>query len=540
MKKLFAILSLSVSLFAADTISVKNLSGNFDKNFEKGVSYPNVIKASSTDTVWAVACGTKTVLSNGSYMASPRYIAFCMTVDSNRNWNKVLDSFTIPSTAKTALANGDTTWGVAFCVYADTVYSGVKCYRKSAGVTVLDSTKVFRGSVQLGAWGKTTGYIDSNAFNNYRMVGTKDGLFITTGGRSIFFFSKAGMINTNHSTYAIFSDGNSLYFHADSSIYRYVSPTSKIKVASMQYRINGGTSLKIIPTKFGIDFKDSSVYFSNLNDSNSFYVNRKGVAHKIANGFKFDSSAQFSWIDNNLFYRNGGKVVKLSSDKFITYDVSTGFQASADTNNYNAYVFNSDSIFTQLYLATMHPYAVPVIDSIANATVNEKALFVQPISAKGEYGLTFSAISLPAWLVLDTANLVIAGTPAKSDTGSYVVSFMVADSVGGMDTISFGVTVRALPSTSVETVSFIETSSSVYPNPFNPSTTVSYSVSTKSNVMVAVYNLNGQVVKVLVNSVMSKGSYKASLNGSNLSSGVYMLKTVIGSYSKTTKLVLAK
>jgi len=61
-----------------------------------------------------------------------------------------------------------------------------------------------------------------------------------------------------------------------------------------------------------------------------------------------------------------------------------------------------------------------------------------------------------------------------------------------------------------------------YPNPFNPATVIKYSVPSKSEVKIKVYNTLGMVVKELVNGVMETGTYETSFNASNLASGVYL------------------
>ncbi|MEA1986289.1 MAG: T9SS type A sorting domain-containing protein, partial [Candidatus Marinimicrobia bacterium] len=80
-----------------------------------------------------------------------------------------------------------------------------------------------------------------------------------------------------------------------------------------------------------------------------------------------------------------------------------------------------------------------------------------------------------------------------------------------------------------------------YPNPFNTKTTISYQLPKSSNVQLAIYNVLGQKVKMLVNEKQDAGAYQIVLNGSNLASGIYFyrLQTDQG-FSKTRKLVLLK
>ncbi len=87
-----------------------------------------------------------------------------------------------------------------------------------------------------------------------------------------------------------------------------------------------------------------------------------------------------------------------------------------------------------------------------------------------------------------------------------------------------------------------------YPNPFNPSTTIKYSVPFDGKVKMVVYNVAGQTIKELVNSVETAGTHKVefNLNGLNLSSGIYFYSIEVnaldgsGSFRDTKKMVLLK
>lgn len=65
--------------------------------------------------------------------------------------------------------------------------------------------------------------------------------------------------------------------------------------------------------------------------------------------------------------------------------------------------------------------------------------------------------------------------------------------------------------------------SSVYPNPFNPQTTVAFSVDKSQSVKIDLYNILGQRVKVLANKTFEAGNHSLRLNAQNLSSGTYLL-----------------
>ena len=68
--------------------------------------------------------------------------------------------------------------------------------------------------------------------------------------------------------------------------------------------------------------------------------------------------------------------------------------------------------------------------------------------------------------------------------------------------------------------------SKAFPNPFNPSTTVSFSTPRASMASVTVYNTLGQQVTELFNGNLSAGTHDVVLDGSQLSSGIYFVQLV--------------
>jgi len=64
---------------------------------------------------------------------------------------------------------------------------------------------------------------------------------------------------------------------------------------------------------------------------------------------------------------------------------------------------------------------------------------------------------------------------------------------------------------------------SIYPNPFNSSTTISYALSVQSDVSLQIINLRGQLVDVLVDRVMLAGMHSVVWDAENMSAGVYLI-----------------
>jgi len=79
-----------------------------------------------------------------------------------------------------------------------------------------------------------------------------------------------------------------------------------------------------------------------------------------------------------------------------------------------------------------------------------------------------------------------------------------------------------------------------YPNPFNPSTKITYSVPVTGNVKLAVYNVVGEEVAVLVNGQVEAGFYETTFDASNLSSGLYLYKLQSDNTVEVKKMMLLK
>ncbi|MFH0735302.1 MAG: CotH kinase family protein [bacterium] len=70
-----------------------------------------------------------------------------------------------------------------------------------------------------------------------------------------------------------------------------------------------------------------------------------------------------------------------------------------------------------------------------------------------------------------------------------------------------------------------------FPNPFNPSTTLSYSIPYQCNVIICIYNTLGQKVKELVNENKQAGKYSLTVDMSNYAGGVYFYRININSFN---------
>ena len=113
-------------------------------------------------------------------------------------------------------------------------------------------------------------------------------------------------------------------------------------------------------------------------------------------------------------------------------------------------------------------------------------------------------------------------------SGTY---FLGHDAISGLITSGVGVEETAPAAFSVAQNS---------PNPFNPATTISFSLADAGNVTIEVYNVAGQKVDTVANGFMNAGSHSVVWDASDLSAGVYFYTVKSGEFSRTMKMTLLK
>jgi Secretion system C-terminal sorting domain len=135
---------------------------------------------------------------------------------------------------------------------------------------------------------------------------------------------------------------------------------------------------------------------------------------------------------------------------------------------------------------------------------------------------------VPAWPLPETADLKYSASLASTD--SYVVG----------DPFWFtGTTTRVASNVTATPHTF--SLSEAYPNPFNPSTNVQYSLPVSGAVSLKVYNVLGQLVKTLVdNAHQEAGTYTVRVDMSNVTSGVYFYSLEQGNNRLVHKMMLLK
>jgi len=142
-----------------------------------------------------------------------------------------------------------------------------------------------------------------------------------------------------------------------------------------------------------------------------------------------------------------------------------------------------------------------------------------------------------SYTIEEVQNLYFEMDNLYIQTESQVENFLLEDIVS----ISFG------DGTSAENVTiplpFILNQN--HPNPFNPDTSISFSLQNSGTVILEVYNLKGQKISTIVNKFLPSGNHKFEWNGNDnygnkVSSGIYLYRLNMDNQAETKKMILLK
>jgi subtilisin family serine protease len=104
---------------------------------------------------------------------------------------------------------------------------------------------------------------------------------------------------------------------------------------------------------------------------------------------------------------------------------------------------------------------------------------------------------------------------------------------------------QTTPTTDATVTPIVTELKGAFPNPFNPSTTLSFSIKEAGDVALDIYNQKGQKVRSLVNGMMNSGEHQIVWNGTDdsgrqVASGLYFFRMKSGTYSSTRKMIMMK
>ncbi len=166
------------------------------------------------------------------------------------------------------------------------------------------------------------------------------------------------------------------------------------------------------------------------------------------------------------------------------------------------------------------------------------------------FGQNFSGSAQAFTIKEGSTTLATASLPRKSDSTGVDIfsdaftltagqhSIVVSGASANIDYIQLISEVTGIRSLPGQPTSFKLDQN--FPNPFNPTTTIRYSLLQRGLVTLSIYNVLGQKVETLVSQVQGAGNYEVKFNASKFASGVYFYRLQAGSFNMTKKMMLVK
>jgi hypothetical protein len=146
-------------------------------------------------------------------------------------------------------------------------------------------------------------------------------------------------------------------------------------------------------------------------------------------------------------------------------------------------------------------------------------------------GVSVSVSNAPSWVKFDSTRQTIKNLAASAEQ-SATFSFAVDKSapVGKGQTLTFSITSNGQTWTKNITIKVAPPQTFTlyqnFPNPFNPTTVISYDLSKDSRVHLKIYDMLGREVMMLADEQQVAGFYQKTFNASRLASGVYIYRLI--------------
>ncbi len=383
---------------------------------------------------------------------------------------------------------------------------------------------VIVGAERYGSWtGRAYIYFGGNGSMN-----TGVDLTITGTSSSHLGYPVSAAGDVNHDGVADVIVGASGYNSNTGRAYVYYGGNSMNSVADVT--MNGETS----GDYFGVSV------------SNAGDVNHDTYDDVIVGAYRYNSDAGRAYI-----YYGGNASMNSVADLTIDgenggdrFGYSVSYAGDPNNDNYDdviigAYAHNSSTGKAYVYSDPLAP--LPVELTSFTATVIDGGVMLNWATATeiNNYGFEIEASVNGSWSVVSFINGHGNSNSPKDysyidNSGATSYRLKQIDNNGGFEYSDVVTVSESLAKTELY---------QNHPNPFNPSTQISFSLANAGNVNISVYNALGQKVEELVNDNMNAGTHNVEFNTSSssaIASGLYFYKLETTNYSKTMKMLLIK
>ncbi|MDP2209787.1 MAG: endonuclease [Bacteroidota bacterium] len=201
----------------------------------------------------------------------------------------------------------------------------------------------------------------------------------------------------------------------------------------------------------------------------------------------------------------------------------------------------------EIWQTSMSPAVVSISGNLSTSLIIDFSRYLDSISAStaSNFILDNSAgnpVSIQWGLNNDVSKLLLT-FPTLHPGTSYILQIKNLKSINN---IVMADTIISFKSSGTSEVRFDGKNPNTFqlgqnfPNPFNPSTTITYQLPATGYVTLKVYDVLGKEVVLLVNEAKTSGEHTVTFDASHLNSGIYFYRLSSGTFSETKRMILMK
>lgn len=282
-----------------------------------------------------------------------------------------------------------------------------------------------------------------------------------------------------------------------------------------------------------------------------------------------DYEAEVAWeynLPTNLFGFASGNTQKLENGNYLITTVGGG-GTSLEVNANGEIVWQANlnltlpngAVYRAIRIPSIYPVAFSVITEDLHLHETEPSVYIGDSSVVftihnvGSIPVTFEYALMDEQGWFDSSENMVVILPGESESITYFsenimdlaeanpLTFTVTPT--GRDHLTKNISINGYTfpvSIEDEILPNSFHLSDPYPNPFNPSTTIRYSVEAIHDSQLRIYDISGRLVESLVNESLEPGSYEFQWNAQFLASGLYFITLTSGNFSQTKKVLLLK
>ncbi len=261
--------------------------------------------------------------------------------------------------------------------------------------------------------------------------------------------------------------------------------------------------------------------------------------------FTISITSNVSWTvtDNQTWISCNPTTGSNNGSTTVTVSANTG-AARSGTVTVTGGGITQTCIITQLVVPPMPPTDPVPMSGAVDILIDTDLNWINGTNIE-TIDLYFGTYDPPTTLVLDNVPAVETYDPGNLDYETIYYWKVICRNISGEasgDIWNF----TTIPEVSVtELMPEITELQCNHPNPFNPETTISYSMNENSRVLIEIYNIKGQKIKTLINGFREVGYHSVIWNGKDdsgklVTSGLYFYRMKTSNYDMMRKMILLK